>query len=112
MPAKTLQNRIETNFTTPLKPFKLKRRKKNLKIKKSKKIFIQEKFFDFEIFFSSLKNFIWACVNRFRYLSRSTYFWLFNNTLIFLHISLCVKICFLVVMSRFLVCIYGLRQFK
>ncbi|RNA41535.1 hypothetical protein BpHYR1_040580 [Brachionus plicatilis] len=32
------------------------RRKKNLKIKKSKKIFIQEKFFDFEIFFSSLKN--------------------------------------------------------
>ncbi|RNA39620.1 hypothetical protein BpHYR1_050603 [Brachionus plicatilis] len=34
----------------------MKRRKKNLKIKKSKKIFIQEKFFDFEIFFSSLKN--------------------------------------------------------
>ncbi|RNA36811.1 hypothetical protein BpHYR1_007418 [Brachionus plicatilis] len=32
------------------------RRKKNLKIKKSKKIFIQEKFFDFEFFFSSLKN--------------------------------------------------------
>ncbi|RNA15848.1 hypothetical protein BpHYR1_031847 [Brachionus plicatilis] len=32
------------------------RRKKNLKIKKSKKIFIQEKFFDFETFFSSLKN--------------------------------------------------------
>ncbi|RNA22008.1 hypothetical protein BpHYR1_020078 [Brachionus plicatilis] len=32
------------------------RRKKNLKIKKSKKIFIQEKFFDLEIFFSSLKN--------------------------------------------------------
>ncbi|RNA03667.1 hypothetical protein BpHYR1_020185 [Brachionus plicatilis] len=32
------------------------RRKKNLKIKKSKKIFIQEKFFDFEILFSSLKN--------------------------------------------------------
>ncbi|RNA41942.1 hypothetical protein BpHYR1_047418 [Brachionus plicatilis] len=32
------------------------RRKKNLKTKKSKKIFIQEKFFGFEIFFSSLKN--------------------------------------------------------
>ncbi|RNA27221.1 hypothetical protein BpHYR1_021662 [Brachionus plicatilis] len=32
------------------------RRKKNLKIKQSKKIFIQVKFCDFEIFFSSLKN--------------------------------------------------------
>ncbi|RNA01142.1 hypothetical protein BpHYR1_018453 [Brachionus plicatilis] len=32
------------------------RRKKNLKIKKSKNIFIQEKFFDIEILFSSLKN--------------------------------------------------------
>ncbi|RNA38435.1 hypothetical protein BpHYR1_023335 [Brachionus plicatilis] len=32
-------------------------KKKNLKIKKSNKNFIQEKFFDFESFFSSLKNF-------------------------------------------------------
>ncbi|RNA07960.1 hypothetical protein BpHYR1_002180 [Brachionus plicatilis] len=36
--------------------FKSEEKKKKSQNKKSKKIFIQEKFFDFEIFFSSLKN--------------------------------------------------------
>ncbi|RNA41770.1 hypothetical protein BpHYR1_053265 [Brachionus plicatilis] len=51
------------NFDFPLNSFikwprkrQEKRRNKNLKIKKSKKNFIQEKYFDFEIFISSLKN--------------------------------------------------------